>query len=246
MTEQKYTWIPDLPDHRDFKYPITTQIDIPSKIDLSPLCSPIEQQASLGSCTGNAIVGMMEYLENYYHQTPTNLSRLFVYYNERSLENTIQFDSGAMLRDGIKSLATKGICTEDLWPYDISKFTTEPSPECYADAEIRVISEYYRLETLDEMKHCLASGFPFVFGFSVFSSFESDEVARTGILNLPTPYESMNGGHAVMAVGFDDSTKRYLIRNSWGVEWGMNGYFTIPEEYLANRNLSDDFWTVRK
>jgi len=94
------------------------------------------------------------------------------------------------------------------------------------------------------MKACLAEGFPFVFGFSVYEGFESSEVARTGKLNLPKPKEAFMGGHAVMAVGYDDKTSRFIVRNSWATDWGLDGYFTMPYEYLTNENLSDDFWTI--
>jgi C1A family cysteine protease len=92
----------------------------------------------------------------------------------------------------------------------------------------------------------MADGFPFVFGFTVYDSFESDQVAKTGILNMPKPDEPEVGGHAVMGVGYDDAKKRLLVRNSWGADWGMKGYFTMPYDYVASRDLSDDFWTIRK
>ena len=95
------------------------------------------------------------------------------------------------------------------------------------------------------MKACLASGYPFVFGFTVYESFESDAVAQSGHAPMPGPGEKVLGGHAVMAVGYDDSQQWFIIRNSWGTEWGMEGYFTLPYDYLANDNLSDDFWTIR-
>ena len=242
---RKYHWIPDLPDHRDKLY-AHAAISIPAKIDLRNICSTVENQANLGSCTGNALVGAMECLENIEKTQFVDLSRLFVYYNERALEHTISQDAGALIRDGIKSLASTGVCTEALWPYDIAKFKKKPTAPCFKDATIRKISSYNRLTTLGDMQNCLAAGFPFVFGFSVYESFEGPAVAKTGIVNMPTKDEKCLGGHAVLCVGYDNATKRFLVRNSWGNEWGMAGFFTIPYDYLTNRSLSDDFWTIRK
>jgi len=70
-------------------------------------------------------------------------------------------------------------------------------------------------------------------------------VAKTGQLNLPKPKEKSLGGHAVMAVGYNETTQRFTIRNSWGARWGLKGYFTMPYAYLTDRNLADDFWTIR-
>jgi len=105
---------------------------------------------------------------------------------------------------------------------------------------------YQRLYTLDEMLGCLADGFPFEFGFSVYESFESDQVARTGLVPMPKRGESLLGGHAVVGVGYDQATERLIVRNSWGVGWGDKGYFYLPFAYASNRNLSDDFWKVSK
>jgi len=239
----KYNWIPDLPDHRDLMYSLA-DVGIPQKVDLRLDCSAVETQGRLGSCTGNAIVGAMEYISNKNKKQFVDLSRLYVYYNEREMEGTIGRDSGAMLRDGIKSMVDYGVCTEELWPYDINQFTVKPSEACYIDGAKRKVTSYMRLNTLEDMKNCLSDGFPFVFGFSVYSNFES-EVGKTGIGNLPTEGDSLLGGHAVLCVGFDDETQRFIIRNSWGSGWGTGGYFTMPFEYLTNRNLSDDFWTIR-
>jgi C1A family cysteine protease len=173
-----------------------------------------------------------------------DFSRLFIYYNERALEHTVSSDSGAMIRDGIKTLAKQGACSEKSWPYDIAKFKSKPGPACYQEALLHQITSYHRILTLDQMRTCLAEGFPFVFGFTVYESFESQEVARTGIVTMPKPREQVLGGHAVLAVGYDDSNERFLVRNSWGTDWGLKGYFTMPYKYLGNRNLSDDFWTI--
>jgi C1A family cysteine protease len=244
-----YGWQPDLPDHRDLLYRAIApkRVKLPSKVDLSAGCSPVENQGSLGSCTANALVGALEFLEKKDGAVFVDLSRLFVYYNERAIEGAVDQDSGALLRDGIKSLAKLGVCAELRWPYRVSHgtFKKKPPRSCYTAAKKHQIKSYHRLNTVDEMRTCLADGYPFVFGFTVYSAFESDEVAKSGILHLPKRSEQVEGGHAVMAVGYNESKKRFLVRNSWNTDWGMKGYFTMPYAYLSDRNLSDDFWTIR-
>ncbi|MDE2027986.1 MAG: C1 family peptidase [Candidatus Omnitrophica bacterium] len=240
-----YGWIPDRPDHRDYLYSaIAPKVRIPSRVDLRNECSPVENQGRLGSCTANALAGNLEFLEEVNGSPYKDLSRLFIYYNERAIEGTVNYDSGAMIRDGIKGLAKYGVCTELSWPYDISEFTRKPASACYKQALKRRIVSYHRLLTLDEMLNCLAEGFPFVFGFSVYESFESAKVASTGIVPMPGKKEKLLGGHAVLAVGYDQRQKRFIVRNSWGPQWGQEGYFTMPYKYLET--LADDFWTIRQ
>ena len=242
-----YGWLPDRPDQRDLYYTAIAAPPkkMPSSVDLRPACSSVENQGQLGSCTANALAGNLEFLEKQTGMPATDLSRLFIYYNERALEGNVSQDSGAMIRDGIKTLAKQGVCEESRWPYVTTKFSVKPPAACYKQGLQHQITSYHRVATLQEMRMCLAEGYPFVFGFTVYESFESPAVAKSGRLNLPKLSEKSLGGHAVMAAGYDDATKRFLIRNSWGADWGMKGYFTIPYAYLDNRNLSDDFWTIR-
>jgi C1A family cysteine protease len=214
-------------------------------VDLRSSCSEIENQGGLGSCTANALAGALEFLMKKNQSPFKDMSRLFIYYNERVMIRTVNSDSGAMLRDGIKSLKKQGSCTEKKWPYVESKFTKKPTPACYKEAMNYQITSYQRLLTLDQMRACLAEGYPFVFGFAVYESFEQQSVAQTGEAQLPQPGERMLGGHAVLAVGYDDDSRRFMVRNSWGTGWGQQGYFTLPYEYLSDRNLSEDFWTIR-
>ena len=252
-TNKKYGWIPDLPDFRDIKFCAAVHapqapITLPPSVDLRPGCpTEIYNQGELGSCTANAIGCAHQYMQKQQKQTEIFIpSRLFIYYNERVMEGTVRSDSGAQLRNGIKSIAAQGVCPESEWEYDISKFRNKPSLPCYKHATQHQVLKYYSVpQTLLDMKTCLASGFPIVFGFAVYSSFESMEIAKTGIVQLPGSHESQRGGHAVLAVGYDDSTSRFLIRNSWGAGWGMGGYFTMPYEYLTNPNLACDMWAIK-
>lgn len=243
-----YGWKPDLPDHRDILYGAVKPVPatLPAKVDLRPLCSKVEDQGDLNSCTGNALAGALEFLEKKDKLRCVNLSRLFIYYNERAMEHSVNADDGAYIRDGIKTLVKEGVCHESKWPYDESKWKAKPDASCYEQALQHQVLKYARLHTVNEMRTCLADGFPFVFGFSVYESFDSPEVKKTGVLPMPGPKEHQSGGHAVLAVGYDDEQKRFLVRNSWGPKWGMKGYFTMPYEYLASRDLSDDLWTIRR
>ncbi len=245
----KYGWQPDLPDQRDFKYAAPRPIlkALPSKVDLRKQNPPVYDQGQLGSCTANAIGAAFEFALLKADKASDFLpSRLFIYYNERVIEHTVKTDAGAQIRDGIKSVNKKGVAPETLWPYDIAKFAAKPPAAAYKEALNHQVSSYQRVDrNLSQFKGVLAEGFPFVFGFTVYDSFESEQVAKTGKLNLPKAGETVVGGHAVVAVGYDDKAKRFIVRNSWGADWGLAGYFTIPYDYLLSADLSDDFWTIR-
>ena len=245
----RFGWQPDVPDHRDHLYaaPVTWLAKLPAKIDLASKCPPVYDQGQLGSCTANAIAAAIEF--DLMKQKAKKIfapSRLFIYYNERAMEGTVSSDSGAQIRDGIKSVAKQGECPEPEWRYDISKFAVKPPANCFRDALKYEVVSYQRVaQTGSQMKGCLASGYPFVFGFSVYDSFESTQVAKTGHAPMPKSSEQLLGGHAVLAVGYDDANQWFIVRNSWGTGWGMKGYFTLPYAYLLDGNLSDDFWTIR-
>jgi C1A family cysteine protease len=248
IVKRGYGWNPDLPDHRDhvFAAPRATVAKLPPKADLRKGCPAVYDQGQLGSCTANAIAAAIEFDLLKQKLADFMPSRLFIYYNERVIEHTVASEAGAQIRDGIKSVAKQGVCPETEWPYDIAKFAVKPPLPAYADAaKSKAVSYQAIARDLAQMKGCLADGYPFVLGFTVYTAFESPQVARTGTLNLPGAGESVLGGHAVLAVGYDDTAQRFIIRNSWGKKWGIKGHFTMPYAYLLTANLSSDFWTIR-
>lgn len=248
-----YGWQPDLPDHRDLRYAVHRMAleaprVLPEQVDLRGAKMPAPyDQGQLGSCTANAIAGAFEFEHIRQKLGAIMPSRLFIYYGERAMEGTIKSDAGAEIRDGIKVVASQGAPREKLWPYDITKFTQKPPAGAFKDALKHKAVAYFRVDhlKLEEMLSCLAGGFPFVFGFTVYDSFESEEVAKTGVVNMPRHGERVQGGHAVLAMGYDQKTERFLVRNSWGTAWGQKGYFTMPYQYLTHGDLADDFWTIR-
>ena len=243
-----YGWTPDLPDQRDLSYAAPRRVltQLPAKVDLRSKCPPVLDQGELGSCTAHAIANAHLFNQKLLRAKKTFLpSRLFIYYNERAMENTVRQDAGAQIRDGIKSIAKQGAAPESLWPYDISQFAKKPPRPAYTEALLHQAVTYRRVtQSLNQLKSCLAEGLPIVFGFTVYESFESDAVARTGKLPMPGEKESCVGGHAVLAVGYNDKTKCFTIMNSWSKDWGDKGYFYMPYDYMTNRDLADDFWTI--
>lgn len=236
-------WVPDKLDIRDYKYQITTRTS-PNSVDLRSYCSPIENQGSLGSCTGQAIAGAIELL-NKRNGNYRDISRLFIYYYERLILGTVNYDSGAYIRDGIKSTNKYGASLESHWPYDIRKFKQEPILEAKTDALNRKVTRYERVEDFNGCIDALTNGYPVVIGFYVYDSFMSASVAKTGNMPYPnTKRERLLGGHAVLLVGYDKTKKVFIVRNSWGTSWGDKGYFYMPFDIISP-SMSDDYWIIR-
>jgi len=217
---------------------------LPASVDLRSNMPPVYDQGSLGSCTANALVCIFQYDDPEFMG-----SRLFLYYNERVIENDVDQDGGAQLSDGILSLEQSGVCSETSWPYDISKFENKPSPECYEEAlKHKALSVCNVHQNINTMKNSLVQGHPFVVGIQLFEEFETLEVAMTGIVPMPGPTSSYLGGHAVVCVGYTtkDNKNYWIMRNSWGSSWGDKGYFYLPEVYLLDASLATDLWTIDK
>lgn len=230
-------------DNRDYLYQ-PLGVDIASSIDLRPFCSPIENQGALGSCTGQAVAGAIE-LINKRNRKPNDVSRLYIYYYERLLLGTVNYDSGAYIRDGIKATNKWGAPVEHLWPYIINRFRSSPTARAIKDGSLRKVTRYERILDFDGCINALANGFPVIIGFMVYSSFNLPIVYRTGIMPYPNIYrERFLGGHAVLLVGYDMNSQRFIARNSWGVNWGHRGYFYMPFDVIKDRNMSMDFWII--
>lgn len=245
----RYGWIPQLPDLRDAQLQIQAVTDLPSSVDLSssPDMPPVYDQGELGSCTANAIAAAVDFENHRQDGAFLTPSRLWIYYQERVIEHTVNQDSGAQIRDGMKAVAKLGVCPESDWPYDIATFTIAPAPKDYTDAlKDRALSYQAPPQQLFGLKSVLAGGLPIVFGFTVYESFESQEVASSGIVPMPDPKENVVGGHAVVLVGYDDAQDRFRVRNSWGTGWGQSGYFEMPYLYVTSPSLASDFWVVQK
>jgi C1A family cysteine protease len=245
-----YGWRPDVPDFRDLKYKVVKTEELPKSTSWRtlPEFPEIEDQKNVGSCVGHGVSTAMEIVRWGQKMPPLDLSRLFIYYNSRSMEGTVLEDAGAYIRDGIKSVVKQGACRESLWPYAVEKFATEPPMQCYMDALQFQVLEYQRIDNRNiyDIKHALAHGFPIVFGFSVYESFESEVVAKTGIVPMPGKNEKLRGGHCMVAVDYSDNEGRITGPNSWNTTWGDAGYYHMPYDYITNPDLADDFWAITK
>jgi C1A family cysteine protease len=260
-------WQRDLPDIRDYslghdevrkllKGSNTLKAKPPKaaqSVDLRQWCSAIEDQENIGSCTAQAVVGLLEYFERRAFGVHVDASRLFTYKTTRNLLGWTG-DTGAWLRTAMKSLVLFGSPPERFLPYDTSKFDDEPSAFCYSAAQNYKAIRYFRLGSsgvvgatlLQRVKQFLAAGHPSMFGFTVYGFGNAQ-----GEIAYPGPNDSVQGGHAVIAIGYDDKRKigpetgALMIRNSWGAEWGEAGYGWLPYRYVID-GLADDFWSLFK
>jgi len=252
MTRYAYGWVPSRPDFRDHLFAPNPDVlvDLPRSVDLRNYLPPCYDQEQLGSCTANALGAAFEYDQMRQSSGSFTPSRLHIYYNERAMEGTIASDSGADLRDGVKVINQCGVVPEEEWPYDTSKFTVAPPQNVIDDATLHVALSYQAIpRNLQAMKACLAGGLPFVFGFSVYDSFEQEGWWPGGLMPIPQSNENVLGGHAVLAVGYTDSTdfmhpNCFIIRNSWSRNWSVNGHFFMPAQILLDPGMSSDFWAI--
>lgn len=246
-----YGWLPDRPDQRDQLYapggPILRKLAETPKFDLSvdAAMPSIWNQDTLGSCQGHATGRCFAFAHGKAEAEPFMPSRLWIYFQSRVLEGTPDYDAGSYIRDGFRVCAKLGVPPEEFWPYDIPTFAG-PAPKAATEAASAHQAIVYRRvpQTLTSLKASILGGQPFAFGFTVFESFESGQVAKDGMVPLPGLDESELGGHAVTGVGYDDSEQRFKVANSWTEEWGDGGYCYMPYSFLTDQQLCADFWQV--
>jgi C1A family cysteine protease len=246
---------PGLPDWRDRLFAARREVlaALPPSVDLTtpaagPPFDPVYQQGSIGSCGPNSAAGdlCLDLIVEPGSEDPRP-SRLFIYWTTRYLMNAVGQDSGVHNRTMLKALAQYGWCDESLWPYVPDRYKEKPPPAAFEQAAGRKIIEFQAVpQDLDQMRGCLAAGEPFIFGFSVYSSMNSPGVQKTGDIPMPTRQDQMQGGHDVLICGYDDSTQRFKLRNSWGAGWGRGGMGSIPYAYATHPRLAADFWRVVK
>lgn len=220
-----------------------TRPPVPQSVDLrtSGFMPDVYDQLKLGSCTGNSVAANLEFAANKNGKGTGTPSRLFIYYHERLIEGDVEEDNGAEIRDGLKVVSKIGAPPETLWPYDVAKFADAPSPQAETAAGDQKATSYYRVKDMAGTLDALAAGYCVSFGFTVYESFESAEVEKTGVVPMPEQGEQVEGGHAVVAVGYDLAKKLMLVRNSWGPGWGEHGYFWLPFGFWE-QDLTSDFW----
>lgn len=231
---------------------------LPSCVDLrnSGFMPAIENQGAEGDCAAHATAGALEFLQLMeiklgvgsliYDGGPfQRVSRQQLYWGGRAIEGSTGDDSGiADLNDMAAVAKDTGVARESIWPYTPADLFNAPPQNVLDDAALHKLEQSYGLSAGYQLKHCLWAGFPFMLGFQVFESFMSEEVAKTGEMPLPMEGEKIVGGHAVLAVGYDDARQSFIIRNSWGGDWGIDGYFHMPYEFIDSQ-YAGDFVTLR-
>jgi C1A family cysteine protease len=258
MPIQRHLLARDVKDDRDYFYTLPrhhAHEALPKRVDLRAKCSPVWNQGSIGTCTAHAVAAAFAYEQRLQGMRVIRPSRLFIFYNERALTGQRGMTPVLYLRDALKAVAKRGVCHEKLWPYteDPKTVKAKPPKHAFAAATKKRVFEYHRIRHsqqqsvfLKQLKRCLADGSPVVFGMEVYASFETHTVIKSGIMPFPDPQrEEFRGGHAVMAVGYDDRRRAVLVRNSWGPKWGQKGYFWMPYKIVTDRKLTHDFWTIR-
>lgn len=218
--------------------------DLPALVDLRAHCSPVEDQRLTNSCTANAAVGALEYLQKRGGERVTDLSRLFVYYNARQLAGMEEKDVGSFIHHVMAAVMAHGACEERLWPFQEAMCTTKPVSDAYRDAQRFQAVQYARTPLGPTVQAALAGGLPVVFGTYLPRRYY-EEAATTGV--MPPPAESVElpgSGHAMLMVGYDGAKKMWLARNSWGPTWAEGGYCWIPFATLAAYSNPTHFWTI--
>ena len=248
MTTTSNATVVDQPDSRDFRitFPVTTR---PALVDRRALVPTIYHQGTLGSCTAHAAGTIFDTIQNRdfpAHGGRFTPSRLFIYYNTRKLEGTIDRDVGSSLRNAMKTLSRDGACNETLWPYEVARFRECPVPRAYENGLKNRTIRYMRItHTEEQMEQCLSNGHPFAFGLRIYQYWYDPSVRSTGVIRAPLPTDRFLGGHAMVCVGYNRARRVFIVVNSWGPSWGDRGVCYIPYTYMLNTTQAYDLWIVQ-
>ncbi|MDX2241058.1 MAG: C1 family peptidase [Leptolyngbyaceae cyanobacterium bins.302] len=233
-------------DDKTFRSDRFADGNLPAKVDLRSYMTAVENQGDTNSCTANAMAGAYEYLAQRLRGQAEDVSRLFIYYNARQLDGDTSIDEGTYLQSCIQVLQKYGACSERTWAFEPERIFERPHDFSYDEAANFLVEVAERVDVdLDTMRSCLAEGYPFAFGLQLFGSFQ--KVGSTGLVPMPNPEkEKHDGGHAMLCVGYSDPDQVFIVRNSWGEDWGDRGYCYIPYNYMTNADLNSDCWTIHR
>jgi len=209
---------------------------------------PVLSQGDLGSCVANATSSAILFFQKRSKKREFQASRLYIYYFSRLVENSIYIDAGCEIRTAMKAVAKYGACREELFPYNIEKFTQRPNK--FLRKEGKSLIKNFRYLAIDQelniIKNCLFQGYPIIFGIELYESSECSKNLKSGIISMPDiNNEKYIGGHCVLLVGYDDINEMFCFLNSWGSDVGDDGYFYIAYDYVLDNSLATDFWTIR-
>ena len=249
-------WNPQRPDQRDREFlPTVGRLDVAqTEFALNVDKIPVLDQGQQGSCTGHGGAGVVMYDQQAQGEKVVVPARAMIYYDARIPEGTTDQDSGAQVRDAVGGVAKYGVVPDSEFPYSDQVYDKAPSKQEYADAT-KQEALVYEAVSYPNVNKAIASGFPVVFGFTVYESFESAEVAKTGVVPIPAPGEQVLGGHCTWIWGFNSAhtksgnskipPRTKACRNSWSKGWGDNGDFYLPQAYFDSGSCSD-FWIIRR
>lgn len=251
MTTRVYGWRADQPDHRDYhaNFAAVRAEPLPPMVDRRAACPAIYDQGARGNCTAQAVGGSLHFTGLERRTTAQKPSPRFIYFFTRQIEGNAGRDSGATLRGTMKAVASYGYCGESLCGNPVVDYNKRPSREAIAaGAKAALRSSFYArvAQTGPDLKAAVATGNPVAFGCSISDSFESRQVTRSGVVPMPAAGEKIIGGHAMLIVGYDDAAQVFIVRNSWGADWGARGYCFMPYAFILNRGIAADFWTVSR